>query len=135
MIVDLHVQAKNKLIVILEAEILDEKDLLLKKFGRAISTLFFSPKIRHDVFSLMRAISLHRKAEALELLDELFKNGDHPLQIIAGMFWKWKNDKRQIPSVAFKKGLLAFQQADFSIKRSQLKSEHALEILVVKLCA
>ncbi len=133
-IIELHKQAKNQLIIILEAESLDDKDLLTKKFGQLISTCFFSPKARYNAFDLMRVIASHRKVEALELLDELLKGGDHPLQIIAGMFWKWNNDKKQMPSQVFRKGLLAFKQADFNIKRSQLKPEYALEVLVIKLC-
>lgn len=133
-VVDLEKKAEGKLIVILEAEGLDKKDAFFTKFAHAVKALSFSPKLRHNVFDLMRVISAHRKAEALEMLDGLLKDGDHPLQIIAGMFWKWKNDRKQIPSLKFQEGLLAFKQADFNIKRSQLKPEHALEVLVVRLC-
>lgn len=135
LLVELHDKAQKKLTIVLEAEELDAKDMLLKKFGRKVNVGWFSPKLRHNVFDLMRAVSQGQKAEALKLLDELLKDGDYPLQVIGGMFWKWKNDKRQVSSERFRKGLLAFKQADLDIKRSRLKPEHALEVLVVKLCS
>jgi len=135
MIVELDEKSKGSLTVVLEAQELDKKDALLTKFGRSIKSFSFSPHMRHNVFDLMRAIMSHHKKEALEFLDELLKGGDYPLQIIAGMFWKWKNDKKQLSSKKFQEGLLAFEQADFHIKRSQLKPEYALELLVVKLCS
>jgi hypothetical protein len=40
-----------------------------------------------------------------------------------------------MPPAKFEKGLLALGEADLNIKRSRLKPEQALELLVVKLCA
>jgi len=134
MIVEMEKGSKGGLVVILTAEDLDKKDALFTKYTSSIKASFFGAKARVSVFDLMRAVSLSRKAEALMILDDLLKNGDHPLQIFGGMFWKWKNDKKLFSRVKFNQGLLAFQQADFNIKRSQLKPEQALEVLVVKLC-
>jgi DNA polymerase III delta subunit len=133
-IVNAYAGSEKNLILIFEAEGLDDKDVLYKKFGQAMKVFSFSPKSYHNVFDLMRVILMSRKAEALELLDELLKAGDHPLQIVGGMLWAWRNAKNKMAAVKFKKGLTAFEQADFYIKRSQLKGEHALEVLVVKLC-
>jgi len=135
MIVDVERQSQGKLIVILTADAIDKKDALFIKFSKVIKAFSFSPRVRQSVFDLMRAVSVNRKADALTILDELLRNGDYPLQILGGMFWKWKNDKKQVSAAKFRNGLLAFEQADFNIKRSQLKPEHALEVLVIKLCA
>lgn len=135
LIVQVYEKAKKTLIIIFEAESIDEKDSLFKKFDRALKILSFNPKVRPNVFNLVDEILACREVKALKLLDELLENGDHPLQVIGGMLWKWKNVKNRIPAEKFKKGLLAFEQADFNIKRSQLKGEHALEVLVVKLCS
>ena len=128
-------KAKKTLILILEAEAIDEKDSLFKKFDRTMKVFSFSPKVRLNVFNLIDEILARQEIKALKLLDELLENGDHPLQIIGGMLWKWKNVRNRMSAEKFNKGLLAFEQADFNIKRSQLKGEHALEVLVVKLCS
>ncbi|MCX5681931.1 MAG: hypothetical protein NT079_06680 [Candidatus Omnitrophica bacterium] len=135
MIAETYEKSKKDLIIIFEAEGLDDNDTLVKKFDRKMKVFSFAPKVRHNVFNLMRIILMGQKAEALELLDELLKNGDHPLQIIGGMLWAWRNARNKIPFIKFSQGLRAFQEADFNIKRSQLKSEYALEVLVVKLCS
>ena len=122
MIAEGYEKSKKALIIIFEAESLDERDTLLKKFDRVMKVLSFDPKIRHNVFDLTRMIFMNRKLEALELLDELLKNGDHPLQIIGGMLWAWRNARNKMPFVKFTQGLVAFQEADFNIKRSQLKN-------------
>lgn len=135
LIAQLYEKAKKSLVVILEAVAIDDKDSLYTKFGREINILSFAPKVRPNVFKLVDEILARREVNALKLLNELLENGDHPLQIIGGMLWKWKNAKNRIPALKFKAGLMAFEQADFNVKRSQLKGEHALEILVVKLCS
>ncbi len=134
LIAQIYEKAKKALILIFEAEVLDDKDSLFKKFDRAMKVFSFSPKVRPNAFQLVDEILLKHEVKALKLLDELLENGDHPLHVIGGMLWKWKNARSRIPAEKFKTGLVAFGQADFNIKRSQLKGEHALEVLVVKLC-
>jgi len=135
LIAQLYEKAKKSLVVIFEAAAIDAKDSLYTKFGREIKILSFAPKVRFNAFNLVDEILARREVNALKLLDELLENGDHPVQIIGGMLWKWKNAKNRIPASKFQAGLMAFEQADFNIKRSQLKGEYALEVLVVKLCS
>ena len=56
------------------------------------------------------------------------------LQLMGGLVWFWGKLKQRISAEKFKKGLLHLQEADLNIKRSRIKAEYALEVLVVKLC-
>jgi DNA polymerase III delta subunit len=120
------------LILIMEAEAMDEKSAWLQK-EKGIQKFSFKPQTRHNVFDLMREVSAGHQAKALELLDELLKSGDYPVQIVGGMVWSWRKARSQMPPARFTQGLVAFQQADLRIKRSQMRPEHALEMLIVKL--
>ncbi|HOD11944.1 MAG TPA: hypothetical protein PKO44_02460 [Candidatus Omnitrophota bacterium] len=120
------------LILILDADAMDEKSSWFQK-GNGVQLLSFKPRTQHNVFDLMREVVAGRQARALELLDELLKNGEMPTMIIGGMVWSWKKERSKMPLQKFLQGLLAFQQADFRVKRSQMRPEYTLEMLVVKL--
>lgn len=120
------------LLLVLEAESVDERGTWIKN-EKSIQVFSFKPQARHNVFDLMREVTAGRQVRALELLDELLKNGEIPTMIVGGMVWSWKKERSKMPSTRFLQGLLAFQQADFRMKRSQLRPEYTLEMLVVKL--
>ena len=88
-----------------------------------------------NVFDMTRAIAQKKSIEALKILADLFLEGAHPLQIMGGLVWFWGKEKPRMSLLQFEKGLLALGEADLNIKRSRLKPEQAVELLVVKLCA
>ena len=88
-----------------------------------------------NVFDMTRAIAQQKNAEALKILSDLFSDGVHPLQIMGGLVWFWGSERSRLASDKFEKGLVALGEADWNIKRSRLKPEQAVELLVVKLCA
>ena len=71
--------------------------------------------------------------EALKILGNLLVEENHPLQIMGGLIWFWGKSRTRLSADQFKKGLMCLQEADLNIKRSRLKPEHTLEVLVVKL--
>ncbi len=112
------------------------KETFLKKIkGPGVQIFDFSSGPKLNVFDMTRAIEMNKKAEALRILSELFEQGIHPLQIMGGLIWFWGKRRERVSPGAFEKGLLALQEADLNIKRSRLAPEHALEIVVVKLCS
>jgi DNA polymerase III delta subunit len=88
-----------------------------------------------NVFHMTKAIGRQNGADALKILSDLFSEGNHPLQIMGGLVWFWGSERQRMSSAKFEKGLLALSEADLNIKRSRLKTEQAVELLVVKLCA
>ncbi|MDP8265290.1 MAG: hypothetical protein P9M12_07460 [Candidatus Aceula lacicola] len=143
---DLNAQAKKiiagclkdcsiSLELILDADYWSPKDSLLKSFGKLVKVFNFEKEQKVDVFELTKAISVGQKVKALKLADQLIKEGNHPLKIMAPILWAWKKSRNRISKEKFRQGLTALQEADFCIKRSRLKPEYALEVLVVKLCS
>ena len=92
-----------------------------------------TPKL--NVFDMTKAIAQQKSPEALRILSDLFSDGTHPLQIMGGLVWFWGSERLRMPQPKFEKGLQALGEADLNIKRSRLKPEQAVELLVVKLCA
>jgi len=159
----LPVIGKQRLVLIREAEKLDKhnKDLVLEyaqreedrlvllldafkpdlktSFFRKISALAqlkrFDKGYRENVFDMTKAISAREPAQALKILNDVLKHGDHPLQILGALVWFWGKNKPRVSVGRFQRGLDELQEADLNIKRSRLKPEYTLEILVVKLCS
>ena len=73
--------------------------------------------------------------DALKILGDIFSSGTHPLQVLGGLVWFWGKTKNRLSSQNFNLGLRELQQTDLNIKRSRLKAEYVLEVLVVKLCS
>lgn len=90
---------------------------------------------KQNVFDMSRAIGQRKSVEALKILSELDGDGIHPLQIMGGLVWFWGSERPRMSPAKFEKGLLALGEADLNIKRSRLKPQQAIELLVVKLCA
>ncbi len=128
-------QVKDSLILILDIEQLSAKDAFVKQLGSEATILNFGNKRKVSVFDLTKAIAAKSKAESLKLLYEILESGDHPLQIIGAIVWGWKKLRSRMSAEKFQEGLASLRETDFSIKRSRLKPEYALEVLVVKLCS
>ena len=71
----------------------------------------------------------------LKILNDVLDHGDHPLQILGALVWFWGKNKPRVNPERFQRGLNELQEADWNIKRSRLRPEHTLEILIVKLCS
>ncbi|MFA5088182.1 MAG: hypothetical protein WC552_04020 [Candidatus Omnitrophota bacterium] len=125
----------NTVVLVLESDELKSNAVFVKDLQPMSEVIDFSRQTPVNVFDMTRAISLGRTQEALKILEELFSLGDHPLQIMGGLVWFWGKSRGKIPKIRFQKGLLALQETDYNIKRSRLKPEYALELLVVKLCS
>ena len=126
-------KAYDHAIILLDSPEWDHKNSFVKKIRRMVEILEFSTAKKLDVFDLTRAIDSRKETEALKILDQLLAGGIHPLQILGALVWFWKKSRGRFAGNEFEKGLLALQEADLNIKRSRLKPEYAMEVLVVKL--
>ena len=127
--------APDYLILILDSEIWEAKDSFVKKISPFAKVIPFEQRPELNVFALTNTIATRNAMESLKILTQLLVKGDHPLQIMGGLVWYWGKSKDRMPAERFKKGLLALEETDLNIKRSRLKGEHALEVLIVKLCS
>ena len=135
LIAELIGDIKDFLIIILDAENAKAGGALKKKFSKQIKVLHFEEEAKLGVFDLTRAISQNKKANALDVLAQLLGDGTHPLQLMGGILWEWKKNRPRLSFERFKDGLLALEEADVNIKRSRLRADYALEVLVIKLCS
>ncbi len=86
-----------------------------------------------NVFDMTNAMSRRNVKNALKILSELLSNGNVPVMIMGGLVWFWGTCRRQISSAKYHQGLFFLQEADLNIKRTRLKPDYALELLVAKL--
>ncbi len=121
--------------LILESDKLEMKDSFVVRLGKPVKIVQTAKKQTLNVFKLGDMISERKSPEAVRMLSQLLLQGDQPLQIMGGLVWYWKNARNALGTKEFMKGLEALQEADLNIKRSRLKPEHALEVLVIKLCS
>lgn len=156
----LPVQAKQRIIVIKEAQGLKEElKKFLLKFCRApcaniiliLDTNQFSSKdgfftelakfsqvcrfketIPLNTFTLWRQITYKRPDNALKVLNQLLKNGEKPERILGGLRYSCLKDAFR--PLDTKKRLRLLIDCDIDIKTGRLKSDFALEKLVVGLC-
>ena len=126
-------QKNDHVILILESDKTEQSLAFLKKLAAFGKPTYFTKETPPTVFDVTKAIAVRKIPEALKILDEVLKSGAHPVQIMGGLIWFWGRVKDRVTIEKFKKGLLELQTADLNIKRSRLKAEYALEILVVKL--
>ena len=121
------------LALVLESGEWDSRESFVRGVKGAQLVEFKTP-VKLNVFDMTKAIDLRKDAEALKILENLLSGGIHPLQIMGGLVWFWGKSRGKISPGLFEQGLVALQEADLNIKRSRLKPEYALELLVVKLC-
>ena len=121
------------MVLILDLDHSDPKDAFVNKIGKYVQVISLGVAAVQNVFDMTRAMSQRRLSEALLILTSLLSSGIQPVQIMGGLVWFWGKTKEKIPSQRFSQGLRALEEADLNIKRSRLKAEHALEMVVVKL--
>ena len=133
LILDCLQNKPQHLVLLLDSNEADTRNAFIAKLSPQSKIFSTQTKPRQNVFDMTRAMSSRNSVEALRILDELMEEGDHPLQIMGGLVWFWGKTRGRIPSERFQKGLQYLQEADLNIKRSRLKPEHAVEVLVAKL--
>lgn len=122
-------------ILVLDSDEGEDRDAFTSQLTKNCQVFRFGEGVKQNVFDMTKAVALRKPIEALSILANLFSQGTQPLQIMGGIVWFWGKNKGRLSKVKFRQGLLALQEADINIKRTRLKPEHALEILVVKLCS
>ena len=122
------------LVLILESEQLTAKDAFVKTLRPYVELLTTATERMANIFDVARDMSMQRQPQALKTLHGLMAGGTHPLQLLGGLVWCWGDMRDGLAQPKFEAGLRALQEADLNIKRSRIKPEYALEILVVKLC-
>lgn len=119
--------------LILEAVALERNSFFSRPGNQQIEIIELGKEKKANVFDLTDALTRRNPAQALQILDGLLLEGVHPLQIMGGFVWFWRNYQARLAIARYEKGLLFLQEADLNIKRSRLRPEYALEILLVKL--
>lgn len=120
--------------VLFDFETLDRRSSLGKKLEKIGRLKSFDAQERINIFSVTNCIP-RDPGRAIRELHKLFDQGEHPLRMMPGMVWFWGNKMRsRVTPDNFQKGLGEFRAADLNIKRSRLKPDVAMELLIVKLC-
>ena len=129
------------LIIILEAAIIPKAEsAFFNKISRYGKVIPFKAKEKIDAFGLARAIERKDASSALNLLVDLFRNGEKPEMILGALRHRFvksdsfssATDNLKLKEKKEKVGLL--MEADLNLKTGKVKPEFALEVLVVKLC-
>ena len=129
------------LILILESAVIPKTEsAFVNKISRYGKVIPFKAKEKIDAFGLARAIERKDASFALNLLVDLFRNGEKPEMILGALrhrfvksdYFSAAQDSLKLKEKKEKVGLL--MEADLNLKTGKVKPEFALEILVVKLC-
>lgn len=126
-------QKRDDVVLILEAGDTQATNAFMKSLAVHSKVINVATRKRQNVFDVTNALSARDPVEACAILNNLFAQGDHPLQIMGGLIWFWGKSRSRLSDENFRKGLEVLQEADLNIKRSRLKPEHGVELLVVKL--
>ena len=129
------------LILILESAVIPKTEsAFVNKISRYGKVIPFKAKEKIDAFGLARAIERKDASSALNLLVDLFRNGEKPEMILGALRHRFvksdsfssATDNLKLKEKKEKVGLL--MEADLNLKTGKVKPEFALEVLVVKLC-
>lgn len=124
---------QNHMVLVLDSDEADDRQGFVREWMPFVKVLNVSRRPRQNVFDVTNAMDARNPSQALKVLGDLLAQGDHPLQIMGGMVWFWGKSRDRLTDERFRQGLLELQETDLNIKRSRLRPEHALEILVVRL--
>jgi len=122
-------------VLILDTDESDLKAAFFKAIASRTAVLHFGISASKSVFDVTKAMSQNQPAEALKRLKDLMDGGQHPLQLIGGILWFWRNNQLQLSADKKEKGLRLIQEADLNIKRNRMTAQMSVEVLVVKLCS
>lgn len=120
-------------VIILDSYEWEETTALVKKLKPLAQIISAGATRKRNPFDMTRAMERQQAADALQIMHELFAEGNHPLQIMGSVLWYWGKQQARVGQVNYEKGLLELQKADECIKRSRMKPEYALEKAVISL--
>lgn len=123
----------DKVVLILDSDEMEAKDSFAKSLQPLVKISDTYQPAQRSVFEMTKAIGARNTTEALKILGELFSAGVHPLQIMPAVVWFWGQTRGRVSKEIFQEGLTLLQEADLHIKRSRLKPEQAIELVVVQL--
>jgi DNA polymerase III delta subunit len=122
-----------KTILILDIASFDPKDRFISQLARYAEVSRFQETHFLNTFDLSRQIDYGKTAVSLKILNRLLQNGEKPERIMGGLRVTWERYARD-PAL-FKKRIKYLLLCDIEIKTGRLKSNLALEKLIVNLCA
>ncbi len=122
-----------KIILVLDVERSDPRDEFIGSIARYSNVCRFKESVRWDTFMLSRQINLKRPDQALKILHQLLMDGEKPERILGGL--RYSCEKDRLGPEETKRRFKALINCDIEIKTGKLKSDFALEKLVVSLCA
>ena len=128
-------KVSSSVILVLDTDASDLKLVFFKSILPHVELLKFGFSSPKSIFDVTKAMSQNQPSEALKLLRDVMDDGQHPLQLIGGILWFWKNQPLKLAAGRKEKGLRLIQEADLNIKRSRMMPEQSVEVLVVKLCS
>jgi DNA polymerase III delta subunit len=121
-------------VLIMDSDDLSFKSAFFRDLSASAKVIRFGQSgKKSDLWGVTRAIERRNPSEALRILNILLSDGDSPLKIMGGLVWFWGSIRNRVSAEGFKKGLLVLQEADLNIKRSRLRPDHAVEMVVTKL--
>jgi DNA polymerase III delta subunit len=121
-------------VLIMDSDDLSFKSAFFRDLSASAKVIRFGQSgKKSDLWGVTRAIERRNPSEALRILNTLLRDGDSPLKIMGGLVWFWGSIRNRVSAEGFKKGLLVLQEADLNIKRSRLRPDHAVEMVVTKL--
>lgn len=122
-----------EIILILDMEHNDPRDEFFNAIIKYVRLCRFKETVSLNTFDLSREITFKRPANALRVLNTLLKNGEKPERILGGLRYVYEKAAFQPLEMKKKFGLLI--DCDRAIKTGRLKSDFALERLVLSLCS
>lgn len=122
----------KQLVLVLDFQQYDYKDEFMKAISAHALVMRFKEITNPDTFVLNRQIELKKTDFALNILNQLLKNGEAPERILGGLRFAW--EKQDIAGQSAKKKLRLLLNCDIEIKTGRLRPAFALEKLVVNLC-
>jgi len=123
---------RQDIILILDSERDDPKDLFLRGIQQYCSIVHFQQERLKTVFDLGRCIELRKADFSLRVLHELLSNGQKPEQIMGGL--RASLARAASEPETLKKRIKLLLACDLEIKTGRIKPVFALERLVVALC-
>ncbi len=122
----------SSMVLVLDITDTAKKNVFLNAISGYSQVYCFKEPPHLDAFALNRQIELKKKDSALRILAQLLKNGERPEMIMGGLRYSW--EKYQVEPIELRKRISALLNCDIAIKTGKLKSDFALENLIVKLC-
>jgi len=121
-----------KVVLVLDIDRKDRDDEFINRLQRLAKVFQFKESARLDTFALSRQIELRKPDYALQVLNQLLKNGEKPEWILGGL--RYSLERNTNNPLEIKQRLKLLLNCDLDIKTGRLKSNFALERLVVRLC-